>query len=132
MRQKRTQIRDHRAESALFFRRALVSFIGIAVLVGVLLTNLYHIQVQEHEDYQTRSNDNRIKIVPVSPNRGLIYDRNGVLLAENRPVYSLEITSEKVPNLEETLLALQEIMGVTEDDITKFQKERRRTRRFKS
>ncbi|UKA10794.1 penicillin-binding protein 2 [Photobacterium damselae] len=132
MRQKRTQIRDHRAESALFFRRALVSFIGIAVLVGVLLTNLYHIQVQEHVDYQTRSNDNRIKIVPVSPNRGLIYDRNGVLLAENRPVYSLEITSEKVPNLEETLLALQEIMGVTEDDITKFQKERRRTRRFKS
>ncbi|HIF9071019.1 TPA: penicillin-binding protein 2 [Photobacterium damselae] len=132
MRQKRTQIRDHRAESALFFRRALVSFIGIAVLVGVLLTNLYHIQVQEHEDYQTRSNDNRIKIVPVSPNRGLIYDRNGVLLAENRPVYSLEITSEKVPNLEETLLVLQEIMGVTEDDITKFQKERRRTRRFKS
>ncbi|ENP8457052.1 penicillin-binding protein 2 [Photobacterium damselae] len=132
MRQKRTQIRDHRAESALFFRRALVSFIGIAVLVGVLLTNLYHIQVQEHEDYQTRSNDNRIKIIPVSPNRGLIYDRNGVLLAENRPVYSLEITSEKVPNLEETLLALQEIMGVTEDDITKFQKERRRTRRFKS
>lgn len=132
MRQKRTQIRDHRAESALFFRRALVSFIGIAVLVGVLLTNLYHIQVQEHEDYQTRSNDNRIKIVPVSPNRGLIYDRNGVLLAENRPVYSLEITSEKVPNLEETLLALQKIMGVTEDDITKFQKERRRTRRFKS
>ncbi|MDP2532150.1 penicillin-binding protein 2 [Photobacterium damselae subsp. piscicida] len=125
-------MRNHRAESALFFRRALVSFIGIAVLVGVLLTNLYHIQVQEHEDYQTRSNDNRIKIVPVSPNRGLIYDRNGVLLAENRPVYSLEITSEKVPNLEETLLALQEIMGVTEDDITKFQKERRRTRRFKS
>ena len=66
MRQKRTQIRDHRAESALFFRRALVSFIGIVVLVGILLTNLYHIQIQEHEDYQTRSNDNRIKIVPVA------------------------------------------------------------------
>ncbi|MGF1702798.1 penicillin-binding protein 2 [Photobacterium makurazakiensis] len=132
MRQKRTQIRDHRAESALFFRRALVSFIGIIVLVGILLTNLYHIQISQHEDYQTRSNDNRIKVVPVAPNRGLIYDRNGILLAENRPVYSLEITSEKVADLEETFLSLKGLMGVTDDQIERFQRERRRTRRFKS
>ncbi|ELR64348.1 Penicillin-binding protein 2 (PBP-2) [Photobacterium marinum] len=132
MRQKRTQIRDHRAESALFFRRALVSFIGIIVLVSVLLVNLYNIQVRQHEDYQTRSNDNRIKVVPVAPNRGLIYDRNGILLAENRPVYSLEITTEKVPDLEEAFLGLKELMGITDEDIQRFQKERRRTRRFKS
>ncbi|PSU32207.1 penicillin-binding protein 2 [Photobacterium lutimaris] len=132
MRQKRTQIRDHRAESALFFRRALVSFIGIVVLVGILLTNLYHIQIQEHEDYQTRSNDNRIKIVPVAPNRGLIYDRNGILLAENRPVYSLEITSEKVPDRQDTFDRLKTMMGVTDEQIERFERERRRTRRFKS
>lgn len=132
MRQKRTQIRDHRAESALFFRRALVSFIGIVVLVSVLLTNLYHIQIREHEDYQTRSNDNRIKIVPVAPNRGLIYDRNGVLLAENRPVYSLEITTEKVPDLDDTFARLKTLMGITDDQIARFDRERRRTRRFKS
>ena len=132
MRQKRTQIRDHRAESALFFRRALVSFIGIVVLVGVLLTNLYHIQVSQHADYQTRSNDNRIKIVPVAPNRGLIYDRNGVLLAENRPIYALEITTEKVSDLEETFARLQSLMGITDEEIKSFKKERRRSRRFKS
>lgn len=132
MRQKRTQIRDHRAESALFFRRALVSFVGILVLVGLLLTNLYHIQVSQHEDYQTRSNDNRIKIVPVAPNRGLIYDRNGILLAENRPVYSLEITTEKVANLEDTFARLKGLMGITDENIVRFRKERRRTRRFKS
>ncbi|MGF1760568.1 penicillin-binding protein 2 [Photobacterium sagamiensis] len=132
MRQKRTQIRDHRAESALFFRRALVSFIGIVVLVGVLLTNLYHIQVSQHADYQTRSNDNRIKIVPVAPNRGLIYDRNGVLLAENRPIYALEITTEKVSDLEETFARLQSLMGITDEEIENFKKERRRSRRFKS
>ncbi|UTV28335.1 penicillin-binding protein 2 [Photobacterium atrarenae] len=132
MRQKRTQIRDHRAESALFFRRALVSFAGIVVLVGVLLTNLYHIQVSQHDDYQTRSNDNRIKIVPVAPNRGLIYDRNGILLAENRPVYSLEITTEKVPDLEQTFAQLKILMGITDENIERFRKERRRTRRFKS
>ncbi|MFC1507697.1 penicillin-binding protein 2 [Pseudomonadota bacterium] len=132
MRQKRTQIRDHRAESALFFRRALVSFIGIVVLVGVLLTNLYHIQVSQHADYQTRSNDNRIKVVPVAPNRGLIYDRNGVLLAENRPIYALEITTEKVSDLEETFARLQSLMGITDEEIESFKKERRRSRRFKS
>ncbi|UXI01908.1 penicillin-binding protein 2 [Photobacterium sp. TY1-4] len=132
MRQKRTQIRDHRAESALFFRRALVSFAGIIVLVGVLLTNLYRIQVSQHDDYQTRSNDNRIKIVPVAPNRGLIYDRNGILLAENRPVYSLEITTEKVPDLDAMFARLTPLMGLTEEHIERFQKERRRTRRFKS
>ncbi|MGF1836636.1 penicillin-binding protein 2 [Photobacterium sanguinicancri] len=132
MRRKRTQIRDHRAESALFFRRALVSFIGIIVLVGVLLTNLYHIQVSEHDDYQTRSNDNRIKVVPVAPNRGMIYDRNGILLAENRPVYALEITKEKVPDIEATFTRLKVLMGITDEDITRFEKERRHTRRFKS
>ncbi|MCD9472684.1 penicillin-binding protein 2 [Photobacterium phosphoreum] len=132
MRQKRTQIRDHRAESALFYRRALVSFIGIAILVGLLLFNLFHIQVEQHQDYQTRSNDNRIKIVPVPPNRGLIYDRNGVILAENRPIYSLEITLEKVSELDQTFADLKQIMGITDEDIANFQKERRRTRRFKS
>ncbi|MEC6900562.1 penicillin-binding protein 2 [Photobacterium piscicola] len=132
MRQKRTQIRDHRAESALFFRRALVSFIGIAILVGLLLFNLFHIQVEQHQDYQTRSNDNRIKIVPVTPNRGLIYDRNGMILAENRPIYSLEITLEKVSELDQTFADLKQIMGITDEDIANFQKERRRTRRFKS
>ncbi|WP_305464739.1 penicillin-binding protein 2 [Photobacterium leiognathi] len=132
MRQKRTQIRDHRAESALFFRRALVSFIGIIVLVSVLLFNLFNIQVEQHQDYKTRSNDNRIKIVPVSPNRGLIYDRNGILLAENRPIYNLEVTIEKVPDMEQTYAALKSVLGLTDEDIERFKKERRRTRRFKS
>lgn len=122
MRQKRTQIRDHRAESALFFRRALVSFIGIIILVSVLLFNLFNIQVEQHQDYKTRSNDNRIKIVPVAPNRGLIYDRNGVLLAENRPIYNLEVTIEKVPDMEQTYADLKSVLGLTDEDIEQFKK----------
>ncbi len=50
--------------------------------MGLLVANMYNIQVNQFQDYQTRSNDNRIKVVPIAPNRGLIYDRNGVLLAE--------------------------------------------------
>ncbi|MZI93547.1 penicillin-binding protein 2 [Vibrio sp. CAIM 722] len=132
MLRKHSPIRDYLAEARLFRSRAVVSFVGIILLVIVLIGNLYNIQVNQYQDYKTRSNDNRIKIVPISPNRGLIYDRNGKLLAENRPVFSLEITPEKVKNMDDTLKRLQTILPITQDDIDEFQKERRRTRRFDS
>lgn len=81
MKRQRTQIRDHHKESLLFQSRAIVSFLGIIVMISLLITNLYNIQVNQYQDYKTRSNDNRIKIVPIAPNRGLIYDRNGKILA---------------------------------------------------
>jgi penicillin-binding protein 2 len=132
MRRKRTQIRDHKAESQLFKRRAIVSFIGIIVLVGILTVNLYNIQVNQFQDYKTRSNDNRIKIVPIAPNRGLIYDRNGKLLAENRPVYSLELTPEKIKDIDATIAGLRTILDIPDEKVAAFNKERRRSRRFKS
>ena len=77
----RNPFRDYTAESALFVRRALVAFIGILLLSGVLAFNLYNLQIVRFQDYQTRSNDNRIKLVPIAPSRGIIYDRNGTPLA---------------------------------------------------
>ena len=132
MKQDRTQFRDHSSESALFFRRAIVAFIGILLLSGVLVANLYHLQVQNYEDYQTRSNDNRIKLLPIPPSRGLIYDRNGILLAENRTVFQLEMVPEKVDSVDKTLAALRPIVGLTDEDIANFRKERKRSRRFSS
>ncbi|WP_375753097.1 penicillin-binding protein 2 [Vibrio sp. HN007] len=132
MRRRRTQIRDHNAEMFLFRNRAIVSFIGIVFLVGLLITNLYNIQVNQYQDYKTRSNDNRIKVVPIAPNRGLIYDRNGKILAENRPVFNLELTPEKIKNIDETIVNLQKILEISPERVTSFHKDRRRTRRFKS
>ncbi|MCK6262233.1 penicillin-binding protein 2 [Vibrio sp. ZSDE26] len=133
MLRKRSQIRDHHEESRLFKSRALVSFVGIILLMCVLLANLYNIQVNQFQDYKTRSNDNRIKVVPIAPNRGLIYDRNGVLLAENRPVFNLEVTLEKVSNIDETIADLQQLMPeITPERVESFTRERRQTRRFKS
>ena len=132
IRKRRSQIRDYQAEARLFARRAIVSFIGIIALMGVLVANLYNIQVNQYQDYKTRSNDNRIKVVPIAPNRGLIYDRNGVLLAENRPVFDLEITPEKVKNMDETIAQLQTIVDISPEQIERFERERKRTRRFKS
>jgi len=128
----RPTIRDHSAEANLFARRAFVGFIFVLGLVAVLLSNLYTIQVEEHQDYQTRSNDNRIKVIPIAPNRGLIYDRNGVLLAENKPVYNLEVIPEEVDDLDESLDQISKIIAITEQDKQDFLKDIKHTRRFKS
>ncbi|SIQ41426.1 penicillin-binding protein 2 [Aeromonas sp. RU39B] len=127
----RVQMRDHSAEGGLFFRRTLVAFIGMLVLMVVLFGNLYYLQILSFDTYQTRSNDNRIRVVPVAPTRGLIYDTNGVLLAENRPVYSLEIVPEEagdVAKMADDLVALLELPPGTKE---KFLAETKRQRRFK-
>lgn len=128
----RPTIRDHSAEANLFARRAFVGFVFVLGLVAVLLSNIYTIQVEDHQDYQTRSNDNRIKVIPIAPNRGLIYDRNGVLLAENKPVYNLEVIPEEVDDLVESLNQVSKIIALTEQDKQDFLKAIKHTRRFKS
>ena len=115
MQRKRQAIRDHSAEANLFARRATIAFIIVVAMLGIVLNNLYSLQVTQFEDYQTRSNGNRIKVLPIAPNRGLIYDRNGVLLAENRPVFSLEVIPEDVEDIDKTLADLTALMGITND-----------------
>ena len=128
---KRVVIRDHSAEANLFARRALIAMIVITMMAGALLFNLYHLQVTRYDDYQTRSNGNRIKVLPVAPNRGLIYDRNGVLLAENRPVFSLQIVPNEVKDLKATVSELAQLLSISETDVEDFYKDYRRQRRFK-
>ncbi|MEI9533210.1 peptidoglycan DD-transpeptidase MrdA [Moellerella wisconsensis] len=132
MKNKRTPFRDHTAESVLFIRRALVAFGVIVILSGILMVNLYNLQIVRHDDYQTRSNDNRIKLVPIPPSRGIIFDRHGVPLALNRTIYQLEIVPEKVSNLADMFEQLRDVIGLTDEDIANFEKERKRSRRFTS
>ena len=128
----RNPFRDYSAESALFVRRALVAFAGILLLSGILVANLYNLQIMRFEDYRTRSNENRIKLVPIAPSRGIIYDRNGTPLALNRTIYQLELVPEKVDNLTAVLEQLRPVVDLTDEDIANFQKERKRSRRFTS
>ncbi|MEI7367533.1 peptidoglycan DD-transpeptidase MrdA [Pectobacterium colocasium] len=132
MKVERKPFRDYTAESALFVRRALVAFLGILLLSGVLVANLYHLQIVRVDDYRTRSNENRIKLVPIAPSRGIIYDRNGTPLALNRTIYQLELVPDKVDNLKDTLEALRPVVDLTDDDLESFEKERKRSRRFTS
>ena len=132
MLKQRPTIRDHSAEANLFARRAFVGFIFILALIAILLSKLYKIQVDDHQNYQTRSNDNRIKVIPIAPNRGLIYDRNGVLLAENKPVYNLEVIPEDVADLPLSLEQVSKIITISEQEKTDFLDDIKHTRRFKS
>jgi penicillin-binding protein 2 len=132
MLKQRPTIRDHSAEANLFARRAFVGFVFVLGLMAVLLSNLYTIQVKDHDGYQTRSNDNRIKVIPIPPNRGLIYDRNGVLLAENKPVYNLEVIPEEVDDLAKALVKISKLIALTEQEKEDFLEDIKHTRRFKS
>ena len=124
-------IHDHTSEANLFARRAFVAFLFVIVLLIVLVCNLYHLQVERHEDYQTRSNDNRIKLRPIAPNRGLIFDRNGKILAENRPTYSLEVVPAKAGELKPLVERVSQIIEISAEQRKNFVKNARRQRRFK-
>ncbi|MCC5855893.1 MAG: penicillin-binding protein 2 [Idiomarina sp.] len=127
---KRVPIRDHQAEAQLFFRRAVFCMVLVTVVFMILLSNLYRLQVTGFQEFQTRSNSNRITVLPVAPNRGLIMDRNGELLAENIPVYSLEVIPEEVRNLAERLQAVSELLDIEPGDIDQFVRQARISRRF--
>jgi len=129
---KRAPIRNLNAENTLFMRRALLAFTGVIILLLILFSNLFQIQINLYDDYQTRANGNRIKLIPVAPNRGLIYDRNGVLLAENKPVHSLELIPEQIKSIEQTLSTIATIIELSESEQTNFLKSVKSQRRFKS
>lgn len=127
---QRTHIRDHDTEAAVFGRRVLVAMVIVVAAFVALASNMYHLQVSEHNELQTRSNDNRIKLLPLAPNRGLIYDRNGVLLAENTPIYSLDVTPEEIDDLDSTLSQLQKLLGFPDTTIDRFYRNLKNQRRF--
>ncbi|CAG8998116.1 MAG: Peptidoglycan D,D-transpeptidase MrdA [Candidatus Celerinatantimonas neptuna] len=131
MLKKRIALRDHSAESALFFRRTFICLCIVIVLLATLFTNLYYLQVDQFKKYTTRSNDNRINILPLAPPRGLIYDRNGNLLAENRPSFDLQLIPEDVHHLHKTVHALTKLLDISHDDVEQFYKDVKQTRRFK-
>jgi len=125
-------IKDNYRESQLFNRRALATAFVILLLVIILVARLVHLQILSHEHYTTLSHNNRVKITPMPPRRGLIYDRNGLLLAENIPSFSLELIPEQISDMDATLDALQEIITISERDLSSFRKLLKQKRRFEN
>ena len=132
MLKKRVAIQDFAAESRLFNQRAFVALCVVVLLFCLIIYNQYQLQVVSYQDYQTRSEGNRIKVVPMAPNRGLIFDRNGILLAENRPVFSLELVPEQVQDMPATLDTLATLISISQEQRENFEKQVKAQRRFNS
>ncbi len=129
---KRQSIQDPAAESQMFNQRALFGFAVVIICFLVIVFNQYKLQVVMHEHYMTRADGNRIKLIPQPPNRGLIYDRNGILLAENRPIHSVELIPEQVKNIPETVAEIARLIEITPERQQEFLKEVKYHRRFAS
>jgi penicillin-binding protein 2 len=126
------QLKDTIRESQAFLNRTIVAGVLVALAVATLAWRMVQLQIIDHEHFTTLSRENRVKVLPLPPTRGLIYDRKGVLLAQNRPAYSLEITPEQVADVEETITELGRIIEIDEEDLERFRQLKKRKRRFDS
>ncbi|WP_395680624.1 penicillin-binding protein 2 [Dokdonella sp.] len=113
-------LKEARHEAATFRRRALAGFVIIVACLVALATRFAFLQVDQHEEFSARSEANRVLTRPLAPARGLIYDRNGVLLAENVAAFRLEVTPEQVRDMPGMLARLGEIVSLSDDDIARF------------
>ncbi|MEP6658035.1 MAG: penicillin-binding protein 2, partial [Betaproteobacteria bacterium] len=121
-------------EREVFFFRRRLSVAGLLIFVafGGLLARFFYLQVAQHKHYETLAETNRIAIVPIVPNRGVITDRNGVVLAESYSAYTLEIQPARVRNLDETIDALAQVVEVQPRDRKRFRKLLEESRNFES
>ena len=122
--------KDIGQESRLIKQRVIISGIFVFLLMFVIIMRAFYLQVIKHDYFITLSEENRVKISPIPPIRGLIYSRDGVLLAENQPAFSLEIIPEKEDNLDDVIERIAKIISVQDEDINRFYKLLKEKRRF--
>ena len=127
---RRGVIKNHTLEALLFKRRALVAAVFSVLILLVLLSRLVYLQFFEFSHFSSLSENNRVRLTPLVPNRGLIYDRNGVVLAENRPSYQLELIPEQIEHMQSTLHGLGELIDLDEEILQRFHKQLKRSRKF--
>jgi penicillin-binding protein 2 len=125
-------LKDSYLESRIYGARTVTSITIVVALLGLILARYYSLQVTEYEVYRTQSDRNRVQLQPLPPKRGLIYDRNGVLLADNRPSYLLSIVVERVADLDATLAEVSSLLPVSETDVANFRKKLPRRRPYEA
>lgn len=115
-------LKDDRSEKEIFAHRAVLASLFVLFLMLVLAGRMFFLQVTEHDVYATKSDNNRVQLKSVAPIRGLIFDRNGVLLAENLPSHSLTVVIERVENIDKTLALIDTLVGLSAEEKSKFLK----------
>ena len=122
---KKEAIFDHKKAIALYQRRAIVTAILVLLLTAALFARMFYLQVTEHARYTTLSESNQLMIIPNPPHRGIIYDRNGIMVAENIAIYNLKIIPDKVKDIPAAVQRLKDIIEITPEDLKRFKKQRR-------
>lgn len=125
-------LKDSQLESRIYGARTIVAICVVATLLGIVLVRYYSLQITQYEIYRTQSERNRVQLQPLPPKRGLIFDRNGVLLADNRPTYILSVVRERVADLDATLDELQGLLPVSDSDLENFRKKLKRSRPYEA
>ena len=125
------QLKDHAVEADLFRRRALVGFLLVLAALGGLAAWYFRLQVVQHAEFATRSEANRLRLVPVAPARGLIYDRKGRLLADNVAAWRLDAVPERAGDGEALLAKLQPVVVLDAEQRARFLRDYRNSRPFK-
>jgi penicillin-binding protein 2 len=126
------EIRDAELELHHFRMRLGIASTFVLVMFGLLFARFFYLQVVMHDHYHTLAEANRISILPIVPNRGIIVDRNGVVLATNYSAYTLELTPSKIDNLENTIGELSTLVEITARDRRRFKKLLEESKRFES
>lgn len=124
-------IKDHHSERRLFLRRVIIAAGVSVLLLGIVIARLVQLQVVDHKLFAEKSQGNRVRIEPVPPIRGLIFDRKGRVIAENLPAYQLELIPEQVADIDDTLNRLAAINLIEFDDIPRLTELSRSAQRFK-
>lgn len=119
---KSLTIKDFIRETRLFNQRIAIICLIILLLITGLIYRFAYLQIQQHKLYTTLSWQNQMRLIPITPNRGLIYDRNGKLLAENLPVFSLYIFPDHIKNIKKTIARLQKIIPINQTELEQFYK----------
>ncbi|CAI3809772.1 Peptidoglycan D,D-transpeptidase MrdA [Pseudomonas sp. MM221] len=123
------RLKDHEKDARLVRNRVVVGAVAIMLLICVLIARLYYLQIIQYDYHSTLSENNRVHVQPIPPTRGLIFDRNGVIVADNRPSFSLSMTRERAGNWQEVLDTIVEVLDLTADDRALFEKRMRQGRR---
>ncbi|MFM9899618.1 MAG: penicillin-binding protein 2 [Polaromonas sp.] len=127
-----TELRNVEADLSRFRSRVLVASLAVLCAFALLASRLVYLQIYRHADLDEQAESNRTAVVPIVPNRGLILDRNGIVLATNYSAYTLEITPSKIANLDETIAALEKVVDIQLRDKRRFKRLREESKNFES
>src|SRR3569832_308902 len=128
----RSELKNFRHEQYYFRLRLAIAAIAVLLCFGLLAGRFFYLQMSRYDYFQTLAESNRISLVPIVPNRGLILDRNGVILANNFYVYTLEVTPSKIEHLDQTIDEIGKLVEISALDRKRFKKLRAESHSFES